>query len=148
VSDHFVAGLLHDFGKAVLVQYEPRMYADILKNAATRQIPLAEAEREATGLSNAEVGAMLAESWQLPEALVECIRDHVDCHADSPDMIISVAAANHVVKFMQLGSSGNPVGGEFPDFMKQRLGCNVQDVAAQMARLPDEVSAMQNMVRG
>ena len=147
VSDHFVAGLLHDFGKAVLVQYEPRTYADILNNAAERQIPLAEVEREAIGLTNAEVGAMLAESWQLPEALVECIRGHVDCHADSSDMIISVAAANHVVKFMQLGHSGNPVGDEFPDFMEQRLGCNVQDVAAQMAGLPDEVSAMQNMVR-
>jgi len=148
VSDHFVAGLLHDFGKAVLVQYEPRMYADILKDAAMRQIPLAEAEREAIGISNAEVGAMLAESWQLPEGLVECIRGHVDCGPDSSDMIISVAAANHVVKFMQLGGSGNPMGGEFPEFMQQRLGCDVQSVAGQMVKLRDEVSAMQNMVRG
>ncbi len=147
-SDHFVAGLLHDFGKAVLIQYEPRIYAGVLREAERRGAPLHEVEQERIGISHAEVGGMLAESWQLPASLVVCIREQVNCSPDSPEMTLSVAAANHVAKAMQIGRSGNPVGGEFPDFMRQRLGCTVQEVAREMDGLADEVEAMQAMVRG
>ncbi len=147
VSDHFVAGLLHDFGKAVLVQYEPGMYADILKLARQQEMPLAEAERQTIGMSNAEVGAMLAESWQLPDQLVSCIRGHVDCREDSDDLTLTVAAANHIVKLMGIGDGGNPAAGEFPEFMRERLGCEAGDIIETMDTLGDEVRVMQSLVR-
>jgi len=148
VSDHFVAGLLHDFGKAVLVQYEPRMYAEILNEAKKNALPLAEVERQALGMSNAEVGAMLAESWQLPQTLANCIREQVNCQSDSSDLTLTVAAANHIVKVMKIGSGGNPSEGEFPEFMQHRLGCDALSVIQKMGNLGDEVRAMQMLVRG
>jgi len=147
-SDHFVGGLLHDFGKAVLVQFEPTTYARVIRQAREKQVPLSQEEFEELGITSAEVGAMLAESWQLPEELVNCIRGHLTCDEESSNLTLSVAAANTVVKAMQLGDNGDPSTGEFSEAMKQRLQCELDDVIADMQGLPDEVRSLLNLVQG
>lgn len=148
VSEHFVAGLLHDFGKAVFVQCEPTTYAMVLNEAREKQSPLPQIEMERMGITCAEAGAMLAESWQLPPTLIDSIRTHVDCSENSSDMTLTVAAANTVVKAMNLGDSGNPYVGDFQDFMRKRLGADLEGVIVKMDALPDEVHDMQIMVQG
>jgi len=147
-SDYFVAGLLHDFGKAVFIQYEPSTYAKVLREAGKSDTSLEQLEVEQMGVSNAEVGAMLADSWQLPSVLVECIRTHASCDEQSSNLTLSVAAANTVVKNMKLGDSGNPEIGYFPDFICQRLGSDLETVIAQMQDLPEELQGFQSIVRG
>ena len=49
-SDHFVAGLLHDFGKAVLVQFESATYVRVVQKAHRDQRELAEVEEEEKGV--------------------------------------------------------------------------------------------------
>ena len=147
-SDYFVAGLLHDFGKAVFIQYEPSTYAKVLREAGKSDTSLEQLEVEQMGVSNAEVGAMLADSWQLPSVLVECIRTHASCDEQSSNLTLSVAAANTVVKNMKLGDSGNPEIGCFPDFVCRRLGSDLETVIAQMQDLPEELQGFQSIVRG
>jgi len=146
-SDHFVGGLLHDFGKAVLIQFEPTIYAKVIGQAREQQVPLSQIEFEELGITSAEVGAMLAESWQLPEELVNCIRGQLDSDEDSSDLILTVAAANTVVKTMQLGDNGDPCTGEFTAAMKGRLNCELDDVVADLQGLEDEVQGLLNMVQ-
>jgi len=148
VSEHFVAGLLHGFGKAVFVQFEPATYAMVLNEAREKQLPLSQVEIKRMGISYAEVGAMLAENWQLPPALIDCIRTHVDCNEQSSDITLTVAAANTVVKAMNLGDSGNPYVGDFREFVCRRLGMDLEGVIAKMDRLPDEVQNIQSVVQG
>jgi len=148
VSDYFIAGLLHGFGKMVFIQLEPASYALALQQTKDKNCPLAEMEVEHIGISYAEAGAMLAQSWQLPTSLVDSIRTHVDCDAKSSDMAISVAAASMVATAMGLGISGECVVEEFPECIQQRLGCELEIIVEQMQALPDEVSKIQSMVRG
>ncbi|ATX81624.1 HD-like signal output (HDOD) domain, no enzymatic activity [Mariprofundus ferrinatatus] len=147
-SDHFVGGLLHDFGKAVFIQFEPATYGKLILEAKAMNLPLAQVEMEHLGVSSAEVGALLAEKWQLPEQLVNCIRTQLECNKESSDLVLTVAAANTVVKAMHLGDNGDPYIGGFSDVMSSRLGCNLEDVVAQMQGLPDEVNRLLSMVRG
>jgi len=146
-SDYFVAGLLHDFGKAVLIQFEPTTYARVLQQARDEQLPLAQVEMEQLGLTSAEVGAMLAESWQLPQELVDCIRGHIDCNDESSDLTVTVAAANIVVRSMKLGANGDPYVDGFSEPIKNRLQCELADVVSSMESLPGEVSKLLTMVR-
>ncbi len=148
VSDYFIAGLLHGFGKMVFIQLEPASYASVLQQTKDKNCSLVQMEVIHIGISYAEVGAMLAQSWQLPTSLVDCIRTHVDCDADSSDMAISVAAASMVATVMQLGINGEVVMDEFPECIQQRLGCDLKMIIEQMQNLPDEVSKIQSMVRG
>lgn len=80
----FTAGLLHDVGKIVLVQYFQEEYSRSLQVAAAEKITALEAERKVFGIDHCEIGAWLADAWALPPAIVEAIRFHHQPHL-SPD---------------------------------------------------------------
>lgn len=145
-SDHFVGGLLHDFGKAVFIQFEPTTYGKLIIEAKEKNLPLTLVEMEHLGISSAEVGAMLAERWKLPDVLVDCIRTQINCSEQSSDLALTVAAGSSIVKAMHLGDNGDPYVGNFSDMMINRLGCQLEGVVEQMQWLPDEVRQLLNVV--
>jgi putative nucleotidyltransferase with HDIG domain len=72
----YTAGLLHDIGKVVLDQY---IYADFplfYRQLVEERKNLIEVEKNELGIEHTEVGGDLADSWSLPESLVETIRYH------------------------------------------------------------------------
>jgi len=107
-SDAYIAGLLHDFGKVVLAQYMAPEYRDILSLVAEQAVPLDAAEREIIGADHALVGAMLAQRWQFPYELVQCIADHHDPEAQSTCLLDCVRVANQLSRREKLGDSCNP----------------------------------------
>lgn len=72
----FVAGLLHDLGRLVLVTRFPEHYAEVLAQRMLRDSQLQEAERAVLGIDHAQVGRALAQRWRLPEALARAIGNH------------------------------------------------------------------------
>jgi putative nucleotidyltransferase with HDIG domain len=73
----FTVGLLHDIGKLVLSQ---TLTADLQANIRGRiehgQLARAEAEKAVLGTDHCEVGALLLQSWHLPDDLVEAVANH------------------------------------------------------------------------
>jgi putative nucleotidyltransferase with HDIG domain len=74
-EEAFTAGILHDVGVLALRQALPVQFRAVMK-AAAAGAPMLDAERELAGLTHTEIGAALAERWQLPERLVEAIAGH------------------------------------------------------------------------
>jgi putative nucleotidyltransferase with HDIG domain len=73
----FSAGLLHDIGKIVIACFLPSEYAKLKE--ATRLNPNAasfEIEEQALGYTHAQIGALLAVQWKLPQKLGESITFH------------------------------------------------------------------------
>ena len=147
-SDFFVAGLLHDFGKAVLAQFEAAAYQKTLQTALEQQVPLTEVEQRTFGTTSAEVGALLAESWQFPESLVSCIREHIHYTEDSSDLTIAVAAAKAIVQTMKIGNNGDPCIPVFSGILKSRLDCEPEDIIKQMRNLDADVASLLVSVGG
>lgn len=75
-EEAFVAGLLHDIGKLILSQYVGQAYQELLDRVAQSGLPFMEAERQVLGFDHAQAGGLVAEKWNLPEALVEAISCH------------------------------------------------------------------------
>jgi HD-like signal output (HDOD) protein len=75
LDDAFVAGLLHDVGKLVLVSSHPEKYAGVL-DAVAHKGSAAAAEREIFGATHAEVGGYLLWLWGLPASVVEAVVFH------------------------------------------------------------------------
>ena len=73
-----VHGLLHDIGKVFLSEFLPEETAQVAEAVRTRAIPWDQAEREVIGVDHAEVGARLADKWQLPSHFIDGIRGHHD----------------------------------------------------------------------
>jgi len=76
VEDSFMAGVLHDAGKLVLVANMPDRYREILTLAHNNGCTVNEAERQVLGATHAEVGGYLLALWGLPQAIVEAISFH------------------------------------------------------------------------
>ncbi len=72
----FVTGLVHDIGYLVLVQHFSSLYEDIFEVARKNQCPLREAEKQVLGITHSDIGAWLAEGWNLPEKLVQAVKYH------------------------------------------------------------------------
>lgn len=75
-EDLYVAGLLHDVGVALLVQYLADEYAVVLREVRSGSRALTEVEEDMLGVTHAEVGHALASRWRLPPLVCECIRHH------------------------------------------------------------------------
>jgi len=76
IEDSFLAGLVHDAGKLVLISKDPEMYEGVASLAQVEGLDLYEVEREAFGASHAEVGSYLLWLWGLPESVVQDVAFH------------------------------------------------------------------------
>lgn len=104
----FVAGLLHDVGKIILLFVKPKEYFDVITDAASG-VGLIETEKELLGFTHAEVGKIAAAKWNLPPLLVDVIGDHHDDKQQDSDLSDVVKIANSVSNMAgySFGGSGN-----------------------------------------
>ncbi len=74
----FTAGLVHDIGKIALGNFVEIDSEKIMSEAFNEGISFESAERNILGLDHAEVGAVLLESWNIPNEIVDVVRWHHD----------------------------------------------------------------------
>ena len=110
----FVAGLLHDLGKVILIEVLGERYVRLLDGVKHGTAPLHVREHVAFGITHTQAGYALCEHWKIPMQLTRVVAAHhtpVDPHgAMSPEdlLIHTVRVANSLAKMTQIGSSGNP----------------------------------------
>ena len=104
----FVAGLLHDVGRLVLLMERPRSMAKALAASRAAGQLLHEAERDEFGFDHAEVGALLMASWKVPAQLVEGIAfHHAPHHARTHALDAAILhVADLMLNAIALGFSG------------------------------------------
>lgn len=73
---YFVAGLLHDIGRLVLLESRGSRFAPVLAAAKGDSRLLFEAEQKTFGFSHADVGAALMAFWKLPQHLHDAVSRH------------------------------------------------------------------------
>lgn len=140
VTDFFVAGLLHDIGKAVFAQYAPNEFKTALHRAAQEAIPLHEAETAIIGADHARVGAMLAQVWKLTPELVSCLANHHQPEQDPTPMTRAVFLANQLAKHARAGNSGEslvaPIPGEIRNLFNGR---DLEELATFLGNVDQEI---------
>ncbi|GAB6042005.1 HDOD domain-containing protein [Endothiovibrio diazotrophicus] len=147
-SNYFVAGLLHDFGKAVFALFMADEFRAALEMAQNEGIALHEAERQMMGTDHAETGAMLCEKWKLSDELIGATRDHHALSGEPTLMRDCVFVANQVVKKLQFGDSGNPLVEPIPPSISGRLGGPLKQLFADMDALQDELKKATAFIGG
>ena len=103
----FVAGLLHDIGRLILVQNLSKEYLSLLQYVTQEERFLFAAETEKFGVDHSEIGARLAVHWNLPESLVSMLKHH---HFPEYGRSFREAAiinlADILVNALEIGNSG------------------------------------------
>jgi len=72
----FSAGLLHDIGKIVVLCYAPAEHRKVRHLQTRRPMPDVAAETEVMGVNHTQIGAFLAQRWNLPREIVDTIAFH------------------------------------------------------------------------
>jgi putative nucleotidyltransferase with HDIG domain len=97
LDDVYVGGILHDMGKIVFSNVHPDLLAKIREFCAEKNLPASTFEDLSAGMNHAEIGALIAEKWNFPEALITAIRYHHDpssAPAEYKDLTETVYLAN------------------------------------------------------
>jgi len=90
----FVGGLMHDIGKTLLNNKDPKKYGLVFQKVHEGGKSFIDAEREIYGFSHAEAGSLLIKKWNFPGMLSEAILIHHALHSDQqiPQTTLNTAA--------------------------------------------------------
>lgn len=105
----FIAGLLHDFGRLILLEIYPKKFKEVHETAKKENLSVEEVEQTIFGFTHADVGAELVKAWNLSEALSEAIAYHhvPSLSTNYPELTATVHLANIITHVLQLGFSGD-----------------------------------------
>jgi putative nucleotidyltransferase with HDIG domain len=141
----YTAALLHDIGKVILNGTMQEAYREVVAKVTDDNISFINAEDEILGFNHAQVGARVAEKWNLPPETVEAIQLH-----HSPDeakvnrrltAIVHLADAVCVAMGIGVGIDGMlyPMSGE----AMQLLGLDEIEIENIISELIDVFSDQQ-----
>ncbi|HEV2295042.1 MAG TPA: HDOD domain-containing protein [Tepidisphaeraceae bacterium] len=112
-SEAFVCGLLHDIGKVALDAALPKSFGRVVEAVDLLRGNIADVERTVIGLDHMVVGKRLAERWQLPPNVRDCIWLHGQLPQALPATVRNtrlvnlITLADILVRERHLGYSGN-----------------------------------------
>jgi putative nucleotidyltransferase with HDIG domain len=102
LDDVYVGGILHDMGKIVFSSVHPDLINKIKKFSHEKDIPAELFEDLTAGLNHSQIGSLIAEKWNFPEALIVSIRCHHDPQQAPPalrDIVDTVYFANMLCNY-------------------------------------------------
>ncbi|PIE54386.1 MAG: phosphohydrolase [Dethiosulfovibrio peptidovorans] len=106
-EQYFLAGLLHDIGRAVLYIQEPRWMAHALGLSRYLRLPLLEVERRLLGFDHAVVTHRLLSAWKIPEPILGLASWHHEPErAEYPEAASLIWLADWIANAMKVGTSG------------------------------------------
>ncbi|MCR4399772.1 MAG: HDOD domain-containing protein [Syntrophomonadaceae bacterium] len=135
----YTAALLHDIGKVVLNRYLQAAYHQVLETVTGSGLSFSEAEERVLGFTHAQVGARVADKWNLPPELVEAIACHHLPEEAQVDPLLTalVHVADAVAMMMGLGLGVDGLAYPLSPLALERLGLDEPRVEALMAQLAD-----------
>ena len=145
-EEAFTAGLLHDIGELVIDSCMGGAAKEITRMAELDQLPRLTAERLKLGADHAEIGAALAEHWQLPSHLCDAIAMHHNAEfgreSEGPQqpselpILVQLVITGEAV-YRAFIDQSYPMSSADPISMLQVIGAKDPEVVGQKTR--DEV---------
>ncbi|MEF2229790.1 MAG: HDOD domain-containing protein [Pseudodesulfovibrio sp.] len=126
----FVAGLLHDIGRLVMLRNHPAQSTEVLRRAASGRKALVEVERKLWGCTHADIGGRMLKRWRLPDFLVTLVGGHhAALQSALPREAAVVSVADFIAHGLEMGESGPTLVPELDANAWQTLGLAAADLA-------------------
>lgn len=105
---YFVAGLLHDIGRLVMIESCPEKYGKVFTHVQEKNALMLDAEKDVFGFTHETVGKELVSNWKLPQNVVYAVGFHHRPRGtlNGSNYIDIVHVANILINACGIGSSG------------------------------------------
>jgi len=125
----FVAGLLHDIGRLVMLKNHLKASIEVLRPAKVGRRGLVDVERAVWGCTHADIGGRMLKSWRLPAFLEVLVQHHhTPMEASMPVEAAVVHVADFITHGIGIGSSGASLVPELDARAWSRLGLSEADL--------------------
>ena len=138
IDQAYTAGLLRDIGKVILDQYVANAYEEI--NALVEKgYTFIEAEEQVLGFNHGQVGAKIAEKWNLPQELAEVIatHHHPQDAVINPQLVYITHVADSLIMMMGIHIGIDGLAYEFFSQGAQVLELNEKKLSEIMSEVVD-----------
>jgi len=142
----FVAGLLHDVGRLVLLSQAPVHARAIFDLYRQERIPLHEAELKVLGYDHQQIAAELLYCWKFPPHLIHAVafHHHPSAGEGRPEAAV-VHVADHLVGAMGLGSSGEQMVSPLDEKAWAALGLGVESLSPLVSAIDEQIEAVEEV---
>ena len=144
-SEAFICGLLHDIGKVALDATLPKSFAKVIEAVDMLRGNVADVERTIIGIDHMVAGKRLAERWNLPAVIRDCVWLHgqvpqaLPATVRQPRLVNLVTLADLLVREHHLGYSGNYTFTVAKQALMDAAGVTAEQVTAAIVRLVDHI---------
>lgn len=137
----FVAGLLHDIGKIIILSFLPDEYFNIIKTSEASNKTLFETEKEVLNFTHTDVGKIVAQKWGFPSVLVDTIGNHHDFahQGENHELIAVVHLSNAVSKMAGYGSGQKEMISVNPELL-DKSGLEFHDLCVVADEIKGKIS--------
>jgi HD-like signal output (HDOD) protein len=136
----FVAGLLHDLGRLLMIKKSPELCLEAMAVSRDEGIPLFQAEQRFFGYDHARIGGILCKKWRIPAILEHMVRYH---HEPGNSKHFQVASTIHLANTLALAAgSGTSGEGVFPPVFEtawESLNLQVADLAPMVQQAQQQI---------
>jgi len=140
------AALLHDIGKVIIKIKLEEDYDQLASAVDAKGLMMFEAERELLDTDHAEIGEWLAQTWLLPEKLVEPIACHHNVERSVAHQMKTAAVhvADVLIKASGFGYSGDLLVPRIQPIAWTRLGLNERLLESIIEEVEDKLVEVKN----
>lgn len=145
-NEAFLAGLMHDIGKAAIRTIFPRSYRRIIARNEELRGDLVDQERSVLGIDHTTAGRYLAERWALPRGVRDVIwLHHLSCEVlpvtiARPYLLKLIRLADTMAREARVGYSGNYRLTETSTELAGRLAIDGSSLTGVTQRLAEETN--------
>ena len=140
----FVAGLLHDIGKLVLMDYSIKEYSEVLQKADLLKQRLYDTEKKTFGIDHAQAGEKLCQYWKIPSTVSSAIGKHhtPSLPGEGNEIAFFIQMADCITKRKNIGFTGDYLPPETP-FPATPFTLTQEDIESLGNQLDEEMVKME-----
>ncbi len=144
----FVAGMLHDIGRLVLLSEAPECAQAVFELYGRERLLLREAETRVMGYDHQQIAAALLREWRYPAPLVETLACHhqpLAAGQSAAEAAAVIHLADFIVHALDIGNSGERCIPPLYQKACDRIRFQPASLSSLITRIEEQIQAVEDL---